>query len=224
MSPAYNEILPGWVLSDCIYVVRRNERKYAIRNKARRAQCAYEIFRPEIVDLMIRARAILSEVGTPTDGGGRVYTDKDIPALGKNYMTNEARCNGIDAYTFYIRLYALKGLLFAVKLCLQQGRDASRVLEPGYIADPRYEHERLLLANEFPERNAKDLLKELVAAQQKVAGDTLLSKEKDDFRGVRIVPDYVTTHVPAREDPFVKVTQHEAAELTAEVAEILKKL
>jgi hypothetical protein len=52
----------------------------------------------------------------------------------------------------------------------------------------------------------------------------LLSKGKDDFRGVRIIPDYMTAHVPAREDPFVKVTQHEVAELKAEVAEILKKL
>ncbi|MGD0092580.1 MAG: DUF4954 family protein [Planctomycetota bacterium] len=225
VSPAYNEILPGWVLSESIYSVRRNERKYAVRNKARRTRCIYEILRPEVVDLMIHARAMLQGVKPPAgESGPRVYTDKDIPGLGKNFLEERARRSGIEAYTFYIRLYALKGLLFSVKFCLQQGRDANRVLEPEYVSDPRYEHERALLCQEFPGRNVKQLLHELVAAHEKVAADTLLSKEKDDFRGVRIIPDYITVHVPAREDPFVKVTQHEVMELKAEVAELLKKL
>ncbi len=59
VSPAYNEILPGWVLSDNIFAVLRNERKYAIRNKATRSTFGYEVFRPEIVDLMVAARGAL---------------------------------------------------------------------------------------------------------------------------------------------------------------------
>lgn len=35
VSPAYNEIFPGWVLSDNIYTVKRNEGKYTKRNKAK---------------------------------------------------------------------------------------------------------------------------------------------------------------------------------------------
>lgn len=61
VSPAYNEILPGWVLSDNIYAVRRNERKYAVRNKASRVDLGFEVFRPEIIDLMIQARAALQK-------------------------------------------------------------------------------------------------------------------------------------------------------------------
>jgi len=225
MSPAYNEILPGWVLSESIYSVRRNERKFAVRNKARRTRCAYEIFRPEIVELMVRARTMLQGLSpSALQGGPKVYTDKDLPALGKNFMKERARLGGIEAYTFYIRLYALKGLLFSVKFSLQQGRDANRVLEPGDRTDPRFEHERELLRREFPEHKVKDLLHELVAAEEKLAADTLLSKERDDLRGVRIVPDYMTVHLPAREDPFVKVTRHEVTELKAEVAELLQKL
>ena len=37
VSPAYNEIIPGWVLSDNLFALKRNEGKYSMRNKARRS-------------------------------------------------------------------------------------------------------------------------------------------------------------------------------------------
>ena len=239
ISPAYNEILPGWVLSDDIYAVRRNERKYAVRNKASRANCGFEVFRPEIVDHMVRARAALKKVEstlTPAraalqkaagalDAARRpVYTDKDIPGLGKNFMKETARLAGIDAYTFYIRFYALKGLYFGVKFCMQQDHKIDRLLQRGYIADPRYEHELNLLLSEFPGRNVAEMLRELTTMYEKVAADTLLTKEKDDFRGVRIIPDYATIHIPAREDTFVRITQQEAVEQKEEIESILKQI
>ena len=55
ISPAYNEIMPGWVLSDNIFTIRRNEGKYRKRNKAKRAKIEFEVFRPEIVDMMVDA-------------------------------------------------------------------------------------------------------------------------------------------------------------------------
>ncbi|HYG74979.1 MAG TPA: DUF4954 family protein [Planctomycetota bacterium] len=239
VSPAYNEILPGWVLSDNIYAIRRNERKYAVRNKATRINVGFEVFRPEIVDLMVRARAALQKVETgltPAKAAVKkttgvvdvarrpVYTDKDIPGLGKNFMKETARLEGIEAYTFYIRWYALKGLYFGVKFCRQQERDLKGLLEPNYLSDPRYEHERSLLVSEFPGKNIKDLLNELIVAYEKMAADTLLTKEKDDFRGVRIIPDYASVHLPAKEDTFVRITLQEAAEQKEEISDILKTL
>lgn len=239
VSPAYNEILPGWVLCDNIYSVRRNERKYAIRDKASRNKIGFEIFRPEIVEMMVKARAALQKVdasltpgraalhrGGPLIDVARrpVYTDKDIPGLGKNFLKETARLQGIEAYTFYIRLYALKGLYFAVRFCAQKKGDFKRVLEADYISDPRYDHELALLLSEFPGREVPDLLRELVKASEKVSADTLLSKDKDDFRGVRIIPDYADVHVPASDDPFVKATRQEAAELKADVEAILNRM
>lgn len=239
ISPAYNEIMPGWVLSDNIYTIRRNERKYAIRDKASRNKTGFEVFRPDIVDMMVRARKALQRVesvltparaashrGVPiVDVAHRpVYTDKDVPGLGKNFMREIARIEGIDAYTFYIRYYALKGLYFAVRFALQQKQDPARVLETGYVNDPRYEHELALLQSEFPGRSVGELLRELVHAQEKVLADTQLSKEKDNFRGIRIIPDYAEVHLPASEDPFVKATQQETAELKADVESLLKRL
>jgi len=230
ISPAFNELLPGWVLSDNIFAIRRNERKYAVRNKARRSPCGFEVFRPDTVDLMIRARTMLRRVDeapsrTAVDTAGRpVYTEKDVPGLGKNFMKETARLEGISAYTFYIRLYALKGLLFAVKFCLQQNVNPSKALEPGFINDPRYVHELAVMNMEFPGWTVRELLNELAASHDRLAADTLLSKEKDDFRGVRVIPDYAAVHTQARDDQFVRTTTTETEELKAEVALLLKRL
>ncbi|HPB30802.1 MAG TPA: DUF4954 family protein, partial [Candidatus Sumerlaeota bacterium] len=66
ISPAYNEIMPGWVLSDNIFSIKRNEGKYTKRNKAKRTPFVFEVFRPDIVDLMIEARKRLSRPGSQT--------------------------------------------------------------------------------------------------------------------------------------------------------------
>lgn len=238
VSPAYNEILPGWVLGDNIFAVMRNERKYAIRNKATRSTLGYEVFRPDIVDLMVAARAALRKVVEDPPAAERstpvsmtktamlsvVYTDKEIPGLGKNFMKESARLEGIDAYSFYIRMYALKGLRLALRFCLKTKRDHSRVLEAGYIGDPRYEHERALLASEFPGKSVAELLQELATMSKKMFEDILLSKEKDDFRGARIIPDYTLAHIPAGQDRFVVTAKTEMEELRAEIDEMLKKV
>ena len=192
ISPAYNEILPGWVLSDNIYLVRRNERKFATRNLARRNHCDHEVFRPEIVDAMVHARTALKSLEAEMsparvqamkrgNGAQPVFTDKDLPGLGKNFMKETARLEGIQAYECYIRLYALKGLYFAVRFCLEHDRDPQHVLDAGTIEDPRYEHEAALLKSEFPGKDVKELLQELIVSQEKMAADTLLSKEKRQF-------------------------------------------
>ena len=234
VSPAYNEILPGWVLSDNIYAVLRNERKYAIRNKATRSQFSYEVFRPEVVDCMLSARTALQSVESKPDSEtnilgaghgllGTVYTDKDIPALGKNFMKETARLEGIKAYTFYIRLYALRGLRLALRFCVKTNRDHSRVLESDFIGDPRYEHERKVLLSEFPGMSIPKMLFQLAQMSETMCKEIRVSKEKDDFRGTRIIPDYVLAHVPAAQDAFVVTAQRESEELKAEIEQMLKR-
>lgn len=51
--------------------------------------------------------------GTATlrsSGGEAVYVDKQIPGLGKNYVTERARQRGAAAYTQCLRLFALRGV------------------------------------------------------------------------------------------------------------------
>lgn len=213
ISPAYNEISPGWVLSDNIFTIRRNEGKYKKRNKAKRAQIEFEVLRPDIVDLMIDGRKRLDAVQQKKE----VYTDKDIKGIGKNYMSEKSRAAGIAAYTFYIRYYALMGL----KRRLEAGGKATSILTKK-TEDPRWEHERQILSQELPKNSVEHNLKLLISMQERIAQDVQVSKEKDDKRGARIIPDYPEAHAPAAEDSFVKQTHAETAQLKKEVEKLLK--
>lgn len=214
VSPAYNEILPGWVLSDNIFTLRRNEGKYKKRNQAKRSTFVFDVFRPDTVDLMLDARTRLRAAG-----GKDIYLESDLPGIGKNYMKEEARAAGIEAYTFYIRYYALGGLKRRLETV---GIHADVLEKPS--DDARWEHERQILAAEFPGRSPKELLAELVKAQEKIAHDTQVSKEKDDKRGVRVIPDYSEAHQPAAEDAFVKETWQATEQLKKEVSALVAKL
>ena len=218
ISPAYNEIMPAWVLSDNIFTIRRNEGKYQARNKARRSTFDFEVLRPEIIDMMLDARARLQAVEHPKE----LYTDKDIPGLGKNYMLERSRLKAIDTYTFYIRYYALGGLRREVAGLVTQKRVSAvnRLLTTG-TRRARWEHERHILLEELPENDVPTNLQLLTDYQQRIGQDVEESKRKDDIRGARIIPDYAQAHTPAQEDPFVKQTWAETQELLAEVKKLL---
>jgi len=221
VSPAYNEIMPGWVLSDNIFTIRRNEGKYRKRNKAKRAKIEFEVFRPDIVDMMIDSRKRLESPKQPK----KVYTDKDINGIGKNYMMEESRKAGIEAYTFYVRYYALLGLKKRLEATHERGQFSKRELSPILTKksdNPRWEHERLILNQELPGNTVEDNLKLLISMQEKIAKDVQVSKEKDDVRGARIINDYPEAHAPASEDSFVKQTHQETAQLKKEIEALLK--
>jgi hypothetical protein len=221
ISPAYNEIMPGWVLSDNIFTIRRNEGKYRKRNKAKRAKIEFEVFRPEIVDMILDARSRLMNVKEPK----KVYTDKDIKGIGKNYMMEESRTAGIEAYTFYIKYYALMGLkkrLEATSPSPRRGEDRGEGILTQKTDDPRWEHERAILNQELAGSGVEDNLKLLISMQEKIAKDVQVSKEKDDVRGARIIEDYPQAHAPAAEDNFVKQMHQETAQLRKEIEALLK--
>lgn len=221
ISPAYNEIAPAWVLSDNIFSVKRNEGKYTKRNKARRTKFVFEVFRPDIVDMMIAARERLAGVKETK----AIYTDKDIKGLGKNYMKEDARKRAIEAYTFYIQYYALNGLKRVVEKALAENpkTDVNALLLQA-SNDPRWEHERSVLAKELPGKGVAELLSMLIEQQEKIARDVQSSKEKDDHRGVRIIPDYAHAHAPAANDGFVKETWKVTQELKANCEKLIAQI
>jgi hypothetical protein len=211
VSPAFNEISPGWVLSDNIYMVRRNEEKYKKRNKAQRTAFDFTVFRPEIVDLMAAARDRLRQVAAVKE----IYTDKDIPGLGKNYLTEAARLSGIDAYELYMEYYCLNGLFDRLQGTAQA--DAAS-LYSRKTDDLRWEHQRSLMFREgWDKRGVKENLLRLSAILQKIADDAYRAKTKDDERGARIVPDYAASATKADADGFI-------LRLRARTAEALKKI
>lgn len=224
ISPAYNEIMPGWVLSDNIYMVKRNEGKYAKRNKAKRSRFDFEVFRPEIVDGMVDARRRLAAAS-----GKEIYTSKDVKGLGKNYMSEANRKRAIQIYTFYIRYYALLGLKrelegLAVKKASDGLKAAAQDLLKEESSNLRWEHERKLLLEEFEGVELGKMLKELVQMQEKIAGQVQGSKEKDDHRGAEVIADYSEAHPPASQDSFVKETWGFTEQLKKQVDSLLARI
>lgn len=222
ISPAYNEIVPAWVLSDNIFTIKRNEGKYIKRNKAKRTKFIFEVFRPEIIELMIEARRRLIEIKEKKD----VYLDKDIKGLGKNYMYEKSRIKAIETYTFYIRYYALKGLKTRISALLNKhSSKVSWEMIDKPTEDKRWEHEKSILKKEFPEKNnLKDLLEILFEMEEKIAENVKISKEKDDRRGRKIIDDYDTAHTLAEDDSFVKQTYEELELIRKQIRELQEKV
>lgn len=220
VSPAYMEIMPGWVLSDNIYMVRRNEGKYQKRNKAKRSTFDFEVFRPDIVDMMVdaRQRLLVKEVKD-------YYTSKEIKGLGKNVCLEGARKKGIEAYTFYIRYYALLGFKRELEAVISKNssnpKETAKKLLASTTGSPRWEHERGLLSKEFPGAEPAQLLEELVRMQERIAADVQSSKEKDDKRGAEVIEDYPQAHKPASQDSFIKETWAVTEKLKQDVQRLL---
>ncbi|MCB1196154.1 DUF4954 family protein [bacterium] len=222
ISPAYNELMPGWVLSDNIFTIKRNEGKYMKRNKAKRSKLVFEVFRPEIVDLMIDARARLQNVKETKEW----YTSREVKGLGKNYMSDESRLKGIEAYTFYLKYYALTGLYRLAKHAVEKGNldKVKKCLEPGQFCCERWEHERTVLLKELPGKTIPQYLALLAEMEEQIAKSVEVSKSKDDKRGATIIPDYAEAHSPASQDGFVKETWTKTKALQEDVKKLSAQL
>ena len=208
---AYNEISPGWVLANNIYSIARNEKKFAAR--ASLGEMAYPVFRPEIIDMMIRARNILRSVEPKKN-----YTDADIPELGKNYMTERSRVSGIESYDFYMRLYMGRVLWEYAK--------KSRILSDDVFFiesdDKLWEHARLLFNSEKQTGAGLAVqLRDYAARNKQSAAKMARSKERDDEKGMTIIDDYEFVNVKSYNDPLVIEAASEAEETEKAIEKFL---
>jgi hypothetical protein len=218
---AYNEITPAWLLTDSLYTLKRNEGKHQARNKARRKQFDYKVFRPGIVDLMRDACRRLEAVRQVKE----VYTEQDIKGLGKNFMRDVCRQPAIDAYRFFVRYYALLSLKERIQSALREGEEQAL---SGLLAtpdsQPHWEHARRILQEELGVTDIVAGLRQLPDMLDKVATAVELSKAKDDQRGVRIIDDYAEVHAEAKQDPLVRQTWDDTRRLQQEIAELVSRL
>ncbi len=264
VSPAFNEIMPGWILSDNLYMVLRGETKFLKRGaKARalgalegRADYEHEAFRPSTVRMMVDARARLAAAagkGTRVGDGEVVYTSKQVPGLGKNYMLEKARKKGMLAYSDFIRFYCVRAMWRA----LQAGEDAGSVFGGGGgggTAGARYGafdavstivrssgggggggRSRvveewfafalpLLREDAGPAYTVQAALTEYVDLQRRFAASVLASKQKDDKRGPRVIDGYADAHGAAeRDDKVVRKAMADAEEEARAVARYLEQ-
>jgi len=221
VSPAYNGLIPAWVLTDNLYAVKRNEGKYRARNHARRQQFDFEVFRPDIADLMRDACKQLEAVRQIQE----VYTDRDIQGLGKNFVLESNRQRALTVYKFFIRYYALLTLKNQVQtLRATGGEERLCQLLATPSSEPRWEHARRILSEELDVNDIAAGLQQLYETLEQIAHDVERSKAKDDERGPRIIEDYSDVHVAAAQDSFVRQTWEETRRLQREIAETLEWL
>jgi hypothetical protein len=221
VPPAYNQVIPAWLLTDNLYAVKRNEGKYRSRDRARRTALEFEVFRPAVIDLMRDACRRLEAGGQVKE----VYTERDIDGVGKNYLLESHRRAALDAYRFFIRYYALLGLVGRLR-SLQAGgphHSLERVLITPTDAWP-WEHQRRLLHDELGCREVAPALVQLPAMLSKVARAVERAKARDDERGPGIIPDYAAVHVPAAQDPFVRQTWEETSSVRRTVEALVAQL
>jgi len=221
-APSYHEILPAWVLSDNLYMLKRNEGKYKKRNKAQRTVFVFDVFRPDTVAKMVRARDRLAAV----EQNKSVYTQKDIPGLGRNYLKEEKRLDSLETYGYFIEYYALCGLKSRIDGWLLDHPPADIARLCGETSDDdEWEFQRKLLADEgYCERGIEENLRRLAAMQETIAQATEDAKHKDDMRGMKIIPDYSEAHRSAAEDGFVRDIRSETEALKREIEALIRRL
>jgi hypothetical protein len=193
---SWNQIIPGWVLSDNLYALLRNEGKYNARKKARRTDLDSHVLRADTVSLMIAAKALLSDAS-----GCAFYTDADIPGLGMNFLTDSHRLDAMETYGRFIRFWALCRLLERVE------GDSSH-LSPGGLppdnGDEDWTLAREVLNGEFTDVSVHELFGILPYLAEAQLESLRISRKKDEARGVRIIPDYDLVHRSLDEDAVVR--------------------
>ncbi len=208
-----NEIIPAWVLRNNLFAIKRNERKFKSRDKSFRTPIEYRILRADIVRMMITARTQLQGLG-----GKDFYTgDRDLPALGKNYMTDHSRREAIETYSFHIQFFALEGLF---QRLLVSGRISPTLLKRP-SANAEWEFQRQLLHKEGLQGSPEELLLSYLDRLKIISNEVRESKARDDHRGIRIIPDYADHHVLAVENPFVLEFRAEVDGIEEQVLDLL---
>jgi hypothetical protein len=212
----YNELFPGWVLAHNLYAILRNEGKFKKRNRARRTEFNFKVFRQDTVAKMISARESLRGISAAKES----YTSNEISGAGKNFIIEKSRKEGIDTYSFFIQYYAL--LALGEKL----SNDIARKKDPAAARGPvsensEWEFARGLLASvRFDRLSPRDNMSSLIRFHEAAMKMTIDSKEKDDMRGRRIIDDYDHINVKAAENAFIR----EAGETTRKRIEEIEKL
>jgi hypothetical protein len=221
VPPAFNELIPAWLLSDNLYALKRNEKKFRDRYPGRRLPLETEIIRADLIDMMRSALQRLEGVKAEKE----IYVDKEIEGLGKNYLLEVNRVRAIAAYRFHILLYALLGLKDRVQSLFDQGADQGiehLLVMPAN--QPRWENQRRILLEygNFPD--VLSALRSLPTMLEKAACDVELARRKDDERGRHIIDDYADVHITVDQDPLVIQTWEETRTRQRETEDLIRLL
>lgn len=186
-----SEIQPGWSLLHNAYGLERQERNQIARQRARRTPVALGILRPDLAPLLESARLRLAEGARDATED---YTEREIDGLGKNFMSEESRRRGIEAYAFALGLIVSRRLIRALEAA---GETPDRVAESAIAQAIR--HAVPLLGSSEPEA----LLRAALSFEEDWTRRVIESKARDDARGGRTLDDYAERHLGGGRDPLI---------------------
>lgn len=173
--PGAHVLVPAWVLAENLYSVQRSALKFRARDRAVRHRLAHDPFRPEVMGLVADALARLEAAG-----GREVYTEAEVPGLGRNVLLERHRVAAVRVYAEHLERFHLLGLLERAERALRVRPSESEGHAPAHAL-----------------RRLPALLEAFGAAVER-------SKARDEQRGPRIVDDYATAHTTTAEDPVVR--------------------
>ncbi|KAK8809835.1 hypothetical protein WA158_000778 [Blastocystis sp. Blastoise] len=209
LSPAYNEIFPGWCIYSGSFALLRNQDKFINRDKSHRTLLNKQILRKETVMLIKKARDSLLAVDSSKaicfKDTEAIYTETAISGLGKNYLTDVSRVKGIEAYNFFIHLYYLRYINTKLSEYAEtQHHDKyDYILSLPNTLDLGQEWFEAIL--NFPGCiTIGDLLHLYIETESLFLTKCLNSLLKDQQRGIKIQPTYFDTHEDAHDNSLLK--------------------
>lgn len=211
LPPAFNEIRPGWVFKENHYHLRRTAQKRRERNRARYHQFSSEMFTEREAEHLCRR---IEELSVPDTSPDKLdvrpfYTEKEIPGLGKNYMTEESRLEGLEAYRTALRWFLLNQSWEDYK-----GRKETLRKQEYWDGIAGIRH-----------WNLAQRLSGLAELEIELLDWMTSAREKDDRRGEKLRGlDYRQTHPSADQDPFIQKTRDEVKKKRAALQTALRRL
>ena len=195
LSPSLNEVIPAWLLSDSVFTLLRNESKFKAR-QGKNATLEWKVFRIDIFEKVVRARdelVGLSLAKYKTSVGEPVYTEKELPSLGKNYLRESVRVNAIQTYTDFIQWFSLQTLWERIKAF-----GAARVLVDLRRSDACNDRQWAFSLTHLPAGNVPALLKLFLELHDRlIVQGCLKGKERDNKRAESVIGNsYARVHPP----------------------------
>ena len=233
LSPALNEILPGWVWSDNAYSLVRRSYKLLDADKARRdaptdpASPGFPgtalapgfftgpLFRPAMARRALSALAALRAAPE----GKPCYLEEDIPGLGKNVLRGDKRAAAIAAYEDFLVFFLFRAYADRPDIWGAEAKElvpaVAAAVRGATTGNPESEAGAGSATSGDIHRTTKSFL---AGELKRLRGfrDTLhKSLGRDDKRGRQVFEDYADFHDAPESDSTVGRLEDEAEALQA---------
>ncbi len=202
VSPALNEIQPGWAILHNAYGIERQQRNMAKRNRAQRTEIETRVMRAEFIGEFDRAMKRLQRNKRQMKS---IYTESDIEGLGKNVMTEKSRVEALAAYRWASHWLTMRTFIESLRDA-QKGDSGAMEAVRSFLDAARKQKKKPLEIGRAMLEDALDCEREWIQL-------CVESKARDEVRGAEIIPDYAQRHVGIAEDPLITELNRALAEL-----------